>query len=166
MKTFTKYLNESKKTWKFTIKTIHDLTNLQCDRIEKHLGKYDSSGLGAAKKTILQSAPRDFPSHKGYEVFTHDFETNIIASGWQIQNDIRNMLGLTDGVLKVIGEHEPKESIPLGKQKEVASVLADAEYKEAEKVDHTKHYGDEYNTSFIKELMKVKKAKESEVAKK
>lgn len=67
------------------------------------------------------------------------------------------MLGLTDGVLKVIGEHEPKESIPVGKQKEVASVLADAEYKEAEKVDHTKHYGDEYNTSFIKELMKMKK---------
>ena len=104
MKTFTKYLSESKKTWKFTIKTIHDLTNLQCDRIEKHLGKYDSNGLGAAKKTILQSAPRDFPSHKGYEVFTHAFETNIIASGWQIQNDIRNMLGLTDEPEK------PKES--------------------------------------------------------
>ena len=159
MKTFTKYLSESKKTWKFTIKTIHDLTNLQCDRIEKHLGKYDSSGLGAAKKTILQSAPRDFPSHKGYEVFTHDFETNIIASGWQIQNDIRNMLGLTDGVLKVIGEHEPDDLIPpMGER--VESLLADKDYKDAEKVNASDHYGDEYNSSFIKELMKVKKQKE------
>ena len=127
-KTFTTYLNESKKSWKFSIKTIHDLTNDQCDRIEKHLGKYDSKGLGAAKKTILQSAPRDFPNHKGYEVFIHEFECDRIASGWQVQNDIRNMLGLADGVLKVIGEHEPQEAIPVGTQKEVASVLADAEY--------------------------------------
>ena len=166
MKTFTTYLNESKKTWKFKIKTVHDLDNEQCDRIEKHLGKYDSNGLGAAKKTILQSAPRDFPSHKGYEVFTHEFETNLIASGWQIQNDIRNMLGLTDGVLKVKGEHEPDEAIPVGKQAEVTSVLADAEYKDAEAVKAEDHYGDEYNKSFIKELMKIKKAKESEDAKK
>ena len=70
-KLFSQYLNESKKSWKFCIKTVHDLTDEQCDRIEKHLGKYDSKGLGAAKKTILQSAPRDFPNHKGYEVFTH-----------------------------------------------------------------------------------------------
>ena len=72
------------------------------------------------------------------------------------------MLGLTDGVLKVIGEHEPQEAIPVGTQKEVASVLADAEYKEADKVDHTEHYGDAYNSSFIKELMKIKKAKEKD----
>ena len=161
-KLFSTYLNESKKSWKFSIKTIHDLNNEQCDRIEKHLGKYDSKGLGAAKKTILQSAPRDFPMHKGYEVFSHDFECDRIASGWQIQNDIRNMLGLADGVLKVKGEHEPEESIPPGKGKDVESVLADKDYKEAEKVNHTEHYGDEYNKSFIKELMKAKKLKEKE----
>ena len=100
--------------------------------------------------------------HKGYEVFSHDFECDRIASGWQIQNDIRNMLGLADGVLKVKGEHEPEESIPPGKGKDVESVLADKDYKEAEKVNHTEHYGDEYNKSFIKELMKAKKLKEKE----
>ena len=160
-KLFSEYLNESNKSWKFSIKTIHDLSNEQCDRIEKHLGKYDSTGLGAAKKTILQSAPRDFPNHKGYEVYSHDFETNRIASGWQIQNDIRNMLGLTDGVLKVKGEHEPDEAIPPGGI-DVKSVLADGEYKDAEKVKAEDHYGDEYNNSFIKELMKIKKEKEKE----
>ena len=159
MKSYTQYLTEAKKTWSFKIKTIHELTDDQCDRIEKHLGKYDSKGLGAAKKTILQSAPRDFPNHKGYEVFTHEFETNIIASGWQVQNDIRNMLGLTDGVLKVIGEHEPDDLIPpMGER--VESLLADKDYKDAEKVNASDHYGDEYNSSFIKELMKVKKEKE------
>lgn len=148
-KLFSEYLNESNKSWKFSIKTIHDLSNEQCDRIEKHLGKYDSKGLGAAKKTILQSAPRDFPNHKGYEVYTHEFETDRIASGWQIQNDIRNMLGLTDGVLKVYGAHEPIESIP-------------PQSEDAEKVKAEDHYGDEYNNSFIKELMKIKKEKDKE----
>ena len=160
-KLFSTYLAESKKSWKFCIKTVHELTDDQCDRIEKHLGKYDSKGLGAAKKTILQSAPRDFPNHKGYEVFTHDFETNIVASGWQIQNDIRNMLGLTDGVLKVKGEHEPDEMIPPMSER-VESVLAQAEYTKDEKagIKAEDHYGDEYNSSFIKELMKIKKEKE------
>jgi|TARA_B110000459_G_C16619763_1_gene500924 hypothetical protein len=160
-KTFTTYLNESKKSWKFSIKTIHDLTNDQCDRIEKHLGKYDSKGLGAAKKTILQSAPRDFPNHKGYEVFIHEFECDRIASGWQVQNDIRNMLGLADGVLKVIGEHEPDDLIPPMSQR-VESVLAQSEYSKDEKagLKAEDYYGDKYNSSFIKELMKVKKEKE------
>jgi len=159
-KLFSTYLNESKKSWKFSIKTIHDLSDEQCDRIEKHLGKYDSKGLGAAKKTILQSAPRDFPSHKGYEVYSHDFETNLIASGWQIQNDIRNMLGLTDGVLKVKGEHEPDARTGRTKRLESQVGTSTKEYKDAEKVNHAEHYGDEYNKSFIKELMKVKKEKE------
>ena len=63
MKTFKDYLTESSKSWKFKIKTVHELTDEQADRIEKHLTKYDSKGLGAVKKTILQSSPRDFPSH-------------------------------------------------------------------------------------------------------
>jgi hypothetical protein len=69
------------------------------------------------------------------------------------------MLGLTDGVLKVIGEHEPDDLIPpMGER--VESLLADKDYKDAEKVNASDHYGDEYNSSFIKELMKVKKEKE------
>ena len=106
MKSFLDYLSESKQTWKFKVKTIHELTDNQCDRIEKHLMKYDSTGLSAAKKTILQSTPKDFPSHKGYEVFMYEFETNLPVSGHQVKNEIQNMLGLADGVFKIKGEHE------------------------------------------------------------
>ena len=161
MKSYTEYLTEAKKTWKFKIKTIHELNNDQQDRIEKHLGKYDSKGLGAAKKTMLQSTPRDFPKARGYEVFTYEFETNIIASGWQIQNDIRNMIGLADGVLKVKGEHEPDEAIP-PQGGEVKSVLAEPEYSKDEKagIKAEDHFGDAYNNKFIKELVKLKKEKE------
>jgi hypothetical protein len=159
MKSYTQYLTEAKKTWSFKIKTIHELTDDQCDRIEKHLGKYDSKGLGAVKKTMLQSTPRDFPKARGYEVFTYEFDCDRVASGWQIQNDIRNMLGLADGVLKVKGAHEPDEAIPaVGLQ--IKSVLEDGDYSEAEKVKAEDHYGDQYNSKFIKELAKLKKEKE------
>ena len=158
MKSYTQYLNESKKTWKFKIKTVHDLDNTQCDRIEKHLNKYDSTGLGAVKKTMLQSIPKDFPTYRGYEVFTHEFEVNLPVSGYQIQTEISNMLGLGDGVLKVKGEHEPDQDEV--EQTDVKSMLEDGDYSEAESVKSEDYYGDEYNTNFIKELAKIKKDKE------
>ena len=43
---------------------------------------------------------------------------------------------------------------------EVKSILEDPDYDEANKVEAKDHYGDEYNTSFIKELLKLKKQKE------
>lgn len=159
MKSFTQYLTEAKKSWKFKIKTIHELSDDDCDRIERHLIKYDSNGLSAVKKTMLQSTPVDFPNHKGYEVYMYEFETNLPVSGFQIKNEIQNMLGLRDGVFKIKGEHEPDDE-PV-EQKDVKSVLEDGEYSEAEKVDSEEYYGDKYNTSFVQELLKLRKSKEN-----
>lgn len=147
MKSFTQYLAESDKTWNFCIKTVHQLTDEQCDRIEKHLNKYDSKGLSAEKKTMLQSAPRDFPQHRGYEVFMYEFSTNRIATAFQIQNEIGNMLGLKDGVLKVKGDGE-------------TDVDEKEEHSEPEEVPAKDMSGDEYNASLIKELLKLRKEKE------
>jgi hypothetical protein len=159
MKSYTQYLAESKKTWKFCIKTIHQLTDDQCDRIEKHLIKYDSTGLGAEKKTILQSTPRDFPQHRGYEVYMYEFETNLIATGNQIANEINSLYGLSANVLKVKSEHEPDEDVVEEKND---SLLADPDYKEAEDVNSDEHHGDKYNTSFLEELAKLRKEKEKD----
>lgn len=147
MKSFTQYLAESDKTWNFCIKTVHQLTDEQCDRIENHLMKYDSKGLSGEKKTIFQSAPRDFPKHKGYEVYMYDFSTNRIATASQIQNEIGNMLGLKAGVLKVKGDGE-------------TDVDEKEEHFEPEEVPAKDLSGDEYNASLIKELLKLRKEKE------
>lgn len=152
MKTFKQYLQESKKNWKFKIKTIHELTDDQADRIEKHLMKYDSNGLGAAKKTMLQSAPKDFPQHRGYEVFSYEFETQLPATSAQIQNEVRNMLGLTDSTFKIRGEHEPDHIEDDEDKKDVS--------EDSENVDSEDYYGDEFNKSFIADLLKLRKEKE------
>ena len=150
MKSFTDYLMESKKTWKFKIKTVHELTDEQCDRIEKHLMKYDSNGLGAAKKSILQSAPKDFPQHRGYEVFTYEFETNLSAVSSQIQNEVRSMLGLADNTFKIRGEHEPDHDDE-----------AEAEAHEEDKsVKGEDFHGEKHIDGFIKDLLNLRKEKE------
>lgn len=147
MKSYTQYLQESKKTWKFKIKTIHELTDDQSDRIEKHLLKYDSNGLGAARKTMLQSATKEFPSHRGYEVYTYEFETKLSATSAQIYNEIRTMLGLSNSTFKIKGDHEQDLD-------EEATVV------EPKAVDGKDLYGDDYNSGFIKELLKLRKEKE------
>ena len=147
MKSFTQYLAESDKTWKFCIKTVHQLTDEQCDRIENHLMKYDSKGLSGEKKTILQSAPRDFPQHRGYEVYMYEFETDRIVTANQVQNEIGNMLGLKDGVLKVKGEHETDVDIK-------------EEHFEPEEVPADELSGEKHNANLIKELLKLRKEKE------
>lgn len=152
MKTYTQYLQESKKTWKFKIKTIHELSDMQCDRIEKHLLKYDSNGLGAVKKTMLHSVPKDFPQHRGYEVFTYEFETSLPATSNQIYNEVRNMLGLAEGTFKIKGDHEPDQDLD-----EQPVMEADPE-----SVDSDNYYGDEYNNNFIKELLKLRNEKEKD----
>ena len=102
------------------------------------------------------------PNHKGYEVFTYAFETDRVASGWQIQNDIRNMLGVSHTGFKVKGEHEPDEEIPAGKQEEYKVKLADEKYSEQEKVDHKDHYGEDHKSKFIDELLKLRKKDQKE----
>jgi len=160
MKSFTQYLTETKTTWIFKIKTIHELSDKQCDRIEKHLMKYDSNGLGAAKKTILQSTPRDFPSFKGYEVYIYEFETSLPTTGNQVQTEIGNMLGLAQGTLLIKGEHEIDADEPV--EESDKSILQDEEYSEAEEVNSEELYGDKYNTSFVQELLKLRKEKEQD----
>lgn len=151
MKSFTEYLMESKKTWQFKIKTVHELTDEQCDRIEKHLMKYDSNGLGAAKKTILQSAPKDFPQHRGYEVFTYEFETNLSAVSVQIQNELRSMLGLTENIFKIRGEHEPDHN---------DEAEAEVDQDETADIDSEDFHGEKHVDGFIKDLLDLRKEKE------
>ena len=158
MKSFKTYLKESKQTYKYKIKAAKELSSNEVDRIERHLLKYDVQKVSAPKKLMLQSTPIDFPHLRGYEIYVMEFETSIVASGFQIQTEIQNMLGLNDGLLKVRAAHEPDEV----ETKDVESVLADSDYKDAEKVKADDYYGDKYNTSFVQELLKLRKDKEKD----
>jgi len=158
-KSYIEYLNESKQTYKFKIKMASEPSDSDVDRIERHLIKYDVSKVSAPKKLMLQSTPVDFPHLRGYEIFCIEFETNMVASGYQIQIELQNMLGLNDGIMKVRAAHEPDEH---DAPNEGDSILADPDYKEAEENKAEDSFGDKYNTSFVQELLKLRKTKEKD----
>jgi len=70
------------------------------------------------------------------------------------------MLGLAQGTLLVKGEHEIDADEPV--EESDKSILQDEEYSEAEEVNSEELYGDKYNTSFVQELLKLRKEKEKD----
>ena len=166
MKSFTEYLTESKNTYTFRIKLAKELSGDDLSRIENHLAKYDVQKVSSPTKLMLQSVPYDFPQLRGYEIFVIEFETNLPASAYQIQTEIQTLLGISDGFMKVRSDQEPleKQEQALSDDAEVASLLADNTYSEAEKINPDDYFGDKYNTSFVQELLKLKKDQEKKDA--
>ena len=164
MKSFTQYLTESQKTHTFRIKLAKELTSDELTRIENHLAKYDVQKVGTPTKLMLQSTPYDFPKLRGYEIFVIEFETNLPASAYQIQTEIQNLIGISDGFMKVRSDQEPLEKSEMElngeTDKEVSSLLADPDYTEVESVNADDYFGDKYNTSFVKELLDLRKSQE------
>jgi hypothetical protein len=170
MKSFTEYLTESKKTYTFRIKLAKEISGDDVTRIENHLAKYDVQKVSAPTKLMLQSVPYDFPQLRGYEIFVIEFETNLLASAYQIQTEIQTLLGISDGFMKVRSDQEPLEQREQSllndnsDDKESTSLLADGTYSEAEDVNAEDFFGDKYNTSFVQELLKLRKDQEKKDA--
>tara|TARA_R110001592_G_scaffold326543_1_gene607367 strand:+ start:3388 stop:3900 length:513 start_codon:yes stop_codon:yes gene_type:complete len=168
MKSYKEYLKESKQSYKFRVKLAQELSDEQIDKIERHLGKYDVKSVSAPKKLMLQSTPYDFPTLRGYEIIVMEFETDRVASAYQIQVELSNLLGLGEGLMKVRSEHEPLEKQEQsametkGVDKGSESLLADGDYSETTKIDGEDYYGDKYNTKFVQELLALRKTKEKE----
>ncbi|OUW01822.1 MAG: hypothetical protein CBD16_05035 [Betaproteobacteria bacterium TMED156] len=158
MKSYKQYLKEAKHTYDFRIKIAKGCTDEQVDRIERHLLKYDVQKFSAPKKLMLQSEHKDFPTMRGIEIQVIEFSTALPASAFQIQEELKKLIGIGDGLMKVRGAHEPDEQPAT--DKEAKSVLEDDEYSDAEKVKTDDFYGDKYNTSFVQELLKLRKEKE------
>lgn len=165
MKSFKQYLQESKQTYNFRIKLAKELSNEELDRIERHLVKYDVQKFSAPKKLMLQSTPYDFPQLRGYEIHVVEFTTALPASAYQIQIEIQNLIGISDGFMKVRSENEPLEQREQALQDAESaekSLLEDPDYTEADKLNSEDFYGDKYNTNFVQELLKLRKEQEKD----
>ena len=165
MKSFKQYLTEGKKDYTFRIKLINEIDNESVDRIETHLAKYEVKSVQAPKRLMLQSAPYDFPQARGHEVHVIEFTTARPASAYQIQEELKSLLGLGDGVMKVRSDMEPLEQQEMAETSDEpkdGSLLEDPDYKEMDAVKGEDFYGDKYNTSFVQELLKLRDEKDKE----
>ncbi len=166
MKSLKQYLAESEKTYEFKLRSVVEMSNEQLDKLERYLTKYNVESVSAPRKSILQKSPVGFGNHGPAEVQSLDIKTRLAITPDALHEEIARATGVPMGAIRVhylhqsemLDEMEQEEADNDGK-----SLLADADYSEAEKVKSEDHYGDAYNEKFVKSLPKSELSKEYKV---
>tara|TARA_B100000963_G_scaffold124129_1_gene108314 strand:+ start:32170 stop:32685 length:516 start_codon:yes stop_codon:yes gene_type:complete len=153
MKSLKQYLVESEKTYEFRLRSLHEISDENMDRIESHMKKYNMESMGAPKKTVMHR-PRGFADVGAREVYMYDIKTKLPVTPNSLQEEIASICGHSIGEMIVNNMNESEELWEGDEDKdadeEANSVLADGEYKDAEKIKVEDHYGDAYNEKMIK----------------
>ena len=137
MKSLKQYLAESEKTYSFRVRTVAEMSDEQLDKLEQHLARYNVESVSAPKTSIIQKSPTGFGN------------TGVPLGAIRVYNE---------GDVTDIEEELEDTAEPTGNSR-----LADADYSEAEKVDHKQHYGNEFVSNFVKNLPKSDLHKEYKV---
>jgi hypothetical protein len=164
MKSLKQYLAESEKTYEFRLRSLNEISDEHMDRIENHMKKYNMESIGAPKKTIMHK-PRGFADVGAQEVYIYDFATKLPATPHSLHEEIASICGCSMGSMIVHNMNEAEElwEIEEESDEEATSVLADADYSEAEKINPEDHYGDKYNEKMVKDSLGAELYKEYKV---
>lgn len=164
MKSLKQYLAESEKTYEFRLRSLNEISDEHMDRIENHMKKYNMESMGAPKKTIMHK-PRGFADVGAQEVYIYDFATKLPATPHALHEEIASICGCSMGSMIVHNMKEAEElwEVEEESDEEATSVLADADYSEAEKINPEDHYGDKYNEKMIKDSLGAELYKEYKV---
>lgn len=118
--------------------------------------KYDALEVGRPEKLMLQSQPMDFPELGGHEIVIVDVVTRLPVSTPTLESELRSLLYVTEGALKVFGRDEPIEKQLEDDKEPNTEAKVGTEYSEAEanpiKADEAT--GDKYNQNLLKTLDK------------
>ena len=158
MSTFTKYLTESAKSYDYKVKIVGDIDKDFTTRMETALGKFEVSKCSAGKKTPIQSLPLDFPAISNESVTIYDVTTNYPASVREMHEYLADYMRIPVAHIVVRKPGEPteeyQETIANATKSEYKNKLQDIEYKDAPAVKHEEQFGNQYNMSLLKELLK------------
>ena len=160
MKTFKEYLAESTKTYAVRVKIAGDLPENFDKRLQDYMSKYETVEFKKVGTTPVQEHPHEFPRIKNQEVSIYDVEASYPISFQQLETTLADEFGISFHNLKVKHPNDPTEE-----QKDDEAVyepkLQDNEFKDDTAADKP-IYGDEYNMSLFKELMKTRKEDKEE----
>lgn len=167
-KSFTSYVAENKKEYKYVLKfAVNEMPDPQIDILESCLTKYELKEASAFRKTPIQESPLDFPNIKNCPVFICNVTLGYPGSLDFLRTYICNNLGISPSQLAVYSENDPRQietdlflerSSPEFKE-EYKTVLG-SDYEESGDKDM---FGEKYNVSFLKELDKVRKERNAVV---
>ena len=151
MKSLKQYLAESEKTYEFRLRSLHEISDDHMDRIEAHMKKNKMERMGAPKKTIMHK-PRGFGDIGAREIYTYDFATKLPATPNSLQEEIAGICGcIGEMIVNNMNEAQELWEVAEDSDEEPTSVLADADYSDAEKIKTEDHYGDAYNEKMVKD---------------
>lgn len=131
----------------------------QLEVLERHMKKYDALEVSRPEKLMLQAQPMDFPQLGGHEIVIVDVVTRLPISPPTLESELRGLLFVREGVLRVFGRDEPVErQIEDGVEiNSEAKLGTDYSADEANKVSADDAAGDKYNQALLKDLDKTNK---------
>ena len=158
MSTFVTYLTESAKSYDFKIKIAGESKDIDTNRLETALGKFELAKMSAGKSTPIMTQPLDFPALSNESVTIFDVTTNYPASSQQIREylaDYMNM-NVSQIVVKKPGEptEEYQDQMQIAKNSEYKNKLMDIEYTDHAKIKPEDFHSTKANMSLLKELLK------------
>ena len=184
MKKLSDYLAESVKEYNYKIKILGEIKDGMMDVIVflKNnsmygvfmflLKKYDFKSMGSAAKTMFQKNPLDFEEGVSGEVNIASFKTGLALPKDQVRDIIAHKLGMPERYLKIRSENDPLEmslvdnavdtEITVGESDAEDSALMN-EY-EADEHKAEDYHGNDFNSKFVDELMKLVKDRDQHVS--
>ena len=158
MSTFQQYLTESSKSYDYKIKICGEPKDIDSNRLETALQKFEVAKMSAGKKTPIQSLPLDFPALSNESVTIWDVTTNYPASVREMKEYVADYMNISPAHVVVRKPNEPteeyQEQMEVAKTSEYKNKLQDIEYKDAPKVNAEDFHSTKANMSLLKELLK------------
>ena len=159
MSTFKDYLTEATKSYDYKIKIAGASNDIDKNALESALQKFELASMSAGKSTPIQSLPLDFPYLSNEQVTIFDVTTNYPESTRTMHEYLSDILRIpaTHIVVRKPGEptEEYQDEMQVAKKSEFANKLDSVETKFQEHpVKGEEHYGDKFNMSLLKELLK------------
>jgi hypothetical protein len=137
----------------------------QLETLERHMKKYDALEVGRPEKLMLQAQPMDFPQLGGHEIVIVDVVTRLPVSGPTLESELRSLMYVSEGLLKVFGRDEPLEQ-QIEAEANVnteAKLCSDYSDSEANKVSADEAAGDKYNQEMLSAADKSGKERKANI---
>jgi len=162
MPTLLEYINQLQREHRYRVKMAFKPSDRQLESLERHMKKYDALEVGRPEKLMLQAVPMDFPLLGGHEIVIVDVVTRLPVSPPVLESELKNLMYVADGLLKVFGRDEPieqqcEEEKPEGEYK----TLIGNDTEAGSKVNDT--VGDKYNQDTLDAADKAGKERKANI---
>ena len=166
MPTLLEYINQLQQEHRYRIKMAFQPSDRQLEVLERHMKKYDALEVGRPEKLMLQAQPMDFPQLGGHEIVIVDVVTRLPISTPILNAELRSLLFVKDGMIKVFGRDEPVEKEMEDDSEPNYEAKLGTDYSDAEANEHAADdaAGDKYNQALLKDLDKANKERKDSIA--